>query len=497
LRLIDALSQEKFILEGNVSLMDVVINGITCDSRKVKSGFLFAAISGKKFTDDAFISDAISKGASAILIEEGTKTLVREEAIFIKSKNARRAYAIAASRFYGPNLATVAAITGTNGKTSTVSFLRQIWASLGYNSCSLGTLGIEISDVLAKKNISLSHVDLGLTTPDSVDIHRSLKGLTKHELKYIAVEASSHGLHQFRLDGLKISAAAFTNLTRDHFDYHQNFENYSAAKMRLFQDLLMDDGVAVFNFDDPFSAKLSAMTTRRKIRSLSYGYKGNDIKLLSSVPSPKGQNVDVDVFGQRLKLKVPLIGHFQTENALCAATVAIGLGANIQETCMNLENLIAVPGRVQFVGFHKSGASIFVDYAHTPSALTSLLKALRPHTKRKLGIVFGCGGDRDSGKRAEMGNIAHLLADRIIITDDNPRDEKPEDIRSQILAACPVGKEIGCRELAILSAISCLEMGDSLVVAGKGHETNQIIGDQIMAFDDVEVIESLIGSNRN
>jgi len=478
LRLIDLLDGDLNKLTNATAIKDLEITGLTCDSRKVDPGFLFAAIPGSNSDGRDFIDDALKRGASAILAPVGTSG--DGDTVVVTSENTRQSYARMASRFFDHQPATIAAITGTNGKTSVVSFVRQIWQSLGRKAASLGTLGIVAPGFETNE---------GLTTPDPVDLHESLADLWKRGVDVLAMEASSHGLDQYRLDGVNISMAGFTNLSRDHLDYHGSMDDYLDAKKRLFSDILPGDGVSVLNADDD---AYPALLEAARGRIISYGRKGNDIRLDHLQVLEDGQRLSLNVMGNAYDVTLPLSGAFQVENAMCALGIVLADGADPAAAVTALENLQGVPGRLQYVGSSLGGTAIYVDFAHTPDALASVLKTLRPHTKKNLHVIFGCGGDRDAGKRPEMGRIASTLADTIIVTDDNPRSEDAATIRAQILAACPGGLEVGDRAQAIKQAIAQLQKGDVLIVAGKGHETGQIIAGVVHPFNDADEIRSAV-----
>ncbi|MCM0019876.1 MAG: UDP-N-acetylmuramoyl-L-alanyl-D-glutamate--2,6-diaminopimelate ligase, partial [Tagaea sp.] len=371
--------------------------------------------------------------------------------------------------------ATVVAVTGTSGKTSVASFARQIWATLGRKAASLGTLGL----------IAPNRARYGsLTTPDPAALHKDLAELAADGVTCVAMEASSHGLDQCRLDGVKLQAAAFTNLSRDHLDYHADMDAYFAAKRRLFDTLLPRGSVAVLNADIPEYAALAAACETRGLRVASYGRNGKHLRLIAATPVPGGQDVEIEAYGATHRFLLPLAGAFQTMNALAAAGLVVGAGAAPMDAIEALAKLEGVPGRMERVGARKNGAAVYVDYAHKPDALASVLAALRPHVTGKLHVVFGCGGDRDPGKRPMMGKIAVEGADRAIVTDDNPRTEDAASIRAAVLAAAPGAIEIAPREIAIRDAVAALEAGDVLAICGKGHETGQIVGSETLPFDD-------------
>ena len=453
------------------------IRGLAADSRAVRPGFLFAALTGSRADGRAYIADARQRGAVALLARPEAAAEARGMA-FIADANPRRRLARMAAAFYGAQPRTIAAVTGTNGKTSTVTFARQLWTSLGRRAASLGTLGVTAPDL---------NVNEGLTTPDPIALHETLAKLAAGGVDHAALEASSHGLDQFRLDGVHISLAAFTNLTRDHLDYHRDMATYRAAKVRLFGELLAPDGIAVLNADADGIEHFRAACAARRLRVLTYGEQGTDLRLEALDARPDGQRITLNIAGKRHDIVLPLVARFQAMNALCALGLVTAGGENMDRALAALSSLRGVPGRVQRVSVLPSGAGIYVDYAHTPDALETVLRALRPHAARRLSVVFGCGGDRDPGKRPLMGDVAHRLADDVFVTDDNPRSENPAEIRRQILAACPGAREFDSRADAIGAAVSALQAGDVLVLAGKGHERYQIIGDKTLPFDDAAV----------
>lgn len=475
--------QNSVTLGNSSAAAQLDITGMTSDSREVKPGYLFAAWPGTKGDGRDHIADAIKRGAVAILTTPGTT--ISEGAVLIADANPRRRLAKMAARFYGQQPKTLVAVTGTNGKSSTVNFCRQIWRSLQHTAASLGTIGVTISQ---KDGKEISR-EGSLTTPGAVALQAEVAELDKMGVTHLALEASSMGLDQFRLDGLKVTAAGFTNLTRDHLDYHGTMENYFESKRRLFTDLLPQDGVAVINMDTPYSEQLAKDATARGCRLIRVGKAGTEIRLTQHKPLSAGQRIEIDVFGDKLGIELPLVGDFQAMNALLALglTLAENPGdKNLRANAVqSLTKLQSVRGRLEFAGQHKNGATIYVDYAHTPDGLETMLHALRPHTQKKLHVVFGCGGDRDKGKRPMMGEIAARLADRVIVTDDNPRTEAAATIRTEVMKGCPGAEEIGGRREAIRRAIRTLESGDVLVIAGKGHEQGQIVGTETLPFDDV------------
>jgi len=471
-------------MEPSPALQSLEIRGLSADSRKIGPGDLFAALPGTVSDGRRFIDDAVAQGAAAVLTPPGTtlKDYGRPLAQLI-DENPRRRLALMAARFYGRQPKTIAAVTGTNGKTSVAEFTRQIWQAEGLKAATLGTLGL----VPAQPGAPAS-----LTTPDPVDLHRCLAALAGDGFDHLAMEASSHGLDQYRLDGVAVGAAAFTNLSRDHLDYHGDTAAYLAAKRRLFAELVAPGGSAVLNADVPEFEMLRATVLDRGLKLITYGQGGSELRLAARSPAPAGQELEIEVFGKRHEVELPLAGGFQAANALAALGLAIATGSDPEAAVMALGRLTGVPGRLELVARSSRGGLIFVDYAHTPDALASLLAALRPHTKGRLVAVFGCGGDRDRGKRPIMGEIAGRLADLAIVTDDNPRGEDPTAIRQEILTAIPGAREIGDRMQAIEAGIALLGPGDTLVVAGKGHEPGQIVGDKVLPFDDREAVRAAV-----
>ncbi len=468
---------------------DPDIRGLTADSRAVESGFLFAALPGIKVDGKMFISDAVKRGATVLLIDDAQSlTALHREypgVSVVVDPNPRLRLALMAARFYAPQPKTIAAVTGTNGKTSVAAFTRQIWQRVGHPAASLGTLGLVGPDFERGG---------ALTTPDPVTLHRELQALARRDIDHVAVEASSHGLDQFRLDGLDIAAAAFTNLSRDHLDYHRTMEAYLAAKARLFGEVMPRGRAAVLNADTPEFESLARLCRSRSHTIYAYGTGvRTELRLLAARPGAAGQELDLKVLGRSYTVALPLVGRFQAMNALAALGLALATGAERDAAVAALGGLAGAPGRMQHVATSPSGAPIYVDYAHTPDALENVLTALRPHCRGRLIVVFGAGGDRDAGKRAVMGEVATRLADVVIVTDDNPRSEDPALIRRSILAAAPGAVEIGDRGDAIARAIEMLQPGDLLVIAGKGHERGQIVGDVTHPFDDAEVARGAAG----
>lgn len=448
------------------------VTGITADSRQVQPGFVFAAMQGVVTDGRKFIAKAIDSGAVAVM-GEGLPEIAGAARIDVE--NARLSLAEASARFYPVQPANIVAITGTNGKSSTVDFLRQIWSSAGLSAASMGTLGAIGPN---------GSIDLGHTTPDPVAIHATLQTLTQEGVSHAAMEASSHGLAQYRLDAVRLSAVAFTNLTQDHLDYHNTMDEYRAAKLRLFSELAPKGCAAVVNADSDQRLFFETAAQDAGLKIISVGWRGADLKIEELMPKATGQRLFLDWHGEKAAIDLPLIGEFQALNALTAAGLALAAGLELQAVATGMSELEPVKGRLEYVGETKDGAGVFVDYAHTPAGLDVLIRAARPHTAGRLVVVFGCGGDRDRGKRPLMGEVAAKHADVVIVTDDNPRSEDPAAIRQDVLGGVPNGIEIGDRGEAIKTAIADLRKGDTLLIAGKGHETGQIIGDRVVPFSD-------------
>jgi UDP-N-acetylmuramoyl-L-alanyl-D-glutamate--2,6-diaminopimelate ligase len=455
---------------------DPVVAGITADSRAVRSGFVFVALPGVKADGADFIPQALANGAVAIVAEQGDGSIV-------KSANPHRLLALMAARFYDQQPDTIVAVTGTNGKTSVSVFVRQIWEQMGFRAASLGTIGV----VGPHGSEYLSH-----TTPDPVKLQELAAKLAADKVEHLAIEASSHGLSQYRLDGLRLTAAAFTNLTRDHLDYHATLEDYFEAKMRLFKDLLPKGAPAVINADLPESSDIINRVKALGLRPFTVGFQGEDIKLLSSKRNGLGQELELKTATQTHRISLPLVGEFQASNAIVAAGLVIAAGGEEVLALHALESLKGAKGRLELAGVTALGASVFVDYAHTPDALETAIEALRPYVTHKLSVVFGCGGDRDKGKRPMMGGIAAHLADHVYVTDDNPRSEDASQIRRDILGAAPKAIEIADRAAAILAAVQALQVGDILLVAGKGHEEGQIVGKEVLPFSDHNAVAAAL-----
>jgi UDP-N-acetylmuramoyl-L-alanyl-D-glutamate--2,6-diaminopimelate ligase len=478
------LFSDDIVMNGDAGAISVA--GLAMDSRAVKAGDVFFALAGSKTDGARFIDAAIASGAVAVAGDQVPPGDCRVP--FVQVQNPRRALALAAARFYPRQPPTIAAVTGTSGKTSVAAFTRQIWQGLGFSSASVGTIGL----VSPKRTVYGS-----LTTPDPVALHRELDELAGEGVTHLAFEASSHGLDQYRLDGVRIAAGAFTNLTRDHMDYHPDVAHYLNAKLRLFRDLVAPDGAAVISADHDCAAQVIDAARARKLRIIPVGRNGDGagegIRLVDVAIDGFAQRLTLEYRGRRRAMKLPLVGEFQIENALVAAGLAIGTGSEPDAVLDGIEHLEGAKGRLELVGEH-NGAPVFVDYAHKPDALAKALQALRPYAKRNLVVVFGAGGDRDAGKRPLMGAIAAGIADRVIITDDNPRGENPQLIRAAILAAAKNATDIGDRTEAIRTAVAALEPGDALLVAGKGHETGQIVGAKVLPFSDHDAVAAALAS---
>jgi len=470
-----------------VSGPDPDIVGLTADSRAVKPGFLFAALPGSKTDGAAFVPDALKNGASAILGGEPLRAHA-ESFVAVIDSNPRLRLAQMAARFYERQPRTIVAVTGTNGKTSIASFVRQIWERLGHKAASFGTVGV----VSPSGTKVLSH-----TTPDPVEIHAVLAGLADEGVDHVAFEASSHGLAQFRVDGVRLQAAAFTNLTRDHLDYHDTVEAYEQAKLRLFSEVLPPNGAAVINADSPAGERFARVAKARGQRLMLVGERGGDLTLFKRTPGGDGQTLGVRFAGRNHAVELPLAGDFQASNVLVAAGLVLSPGADADAVFEALRSLRGAPGRLENVGSTQAGVPVYIDYAHTPDAIETVLQAIRPHTAGKLWIVFGCGGDRDPGKRPLMAAAAAKFADKVIITDDNPRTEDPAAIRQAALEGAPSAQEIGDRALAIETAVVSANQGDVVVIAGKGHETGQVVGREVRPFNDADEARAAIAKTRS
>lgn len=455
------------------------VTGFAIDHRKVAPGNVFGAFQGTAVNGEDFIPAAVAGGAVAVVARPEAKV---EGAVHLADPVPRRAFARIAAQFFRPTPPTVVAVTGTNGKTSTVEMTRQIWRMCGERAASIGTLGVTTPD---------ESVSTGLTTPDIVTFLSNMTGLAREGVTHVAYEASSHGLSQYRNEGLPVAAGAFTNLSRDHLDYHADMEDYFAAKMRLFSEVVDDSGAAVIWADDAWSGRAIEEARTRGLRLLTAGEQGEDIRLLSRIPGELGQELEVEIGGERRKLMLPLIGAYQVANALVAAGLVLATGGRPEAILDALARLQPVRGRLERAAITAAGAPVYVDYAHTPDALGAAIDALRPHVAHRLITVFGAGGDRDQGKRFDMGEVAQAKSDIVIVTDDNPRGEDPARIRAMVMEGAPRAREIGDRREAIAAAIAAAGKGDIVLIAGKGHEQGQIVGAgsdmRVLPFDDVTV----------
>jgi UDP-N-acetylmuramoyl-L-alanyl-D-glutamate--2,6-diaminopimelate ligase len=454
---------------------DSEVTGFAIDHRKVATGSLFGAFQGERFNGEDFIEAAIERGAVGVVARPQARV---EGAAHLADAEPRRLFARLAARFFGPYPDVTVAVTGTNGKTSTVEMTRQMWRMVGHRSASIGTLGVTTSD---------DQVTTGLTTPDIVTFLSNMAGLKRMGISHVAYEASSHGLDQYRGEGLPVAAAAFTNFSRDHLDYHPDMDAYFAAKMRLFDEVVDDGGAAVIWTGDPRSAEVISHAKKRGLKLFTVGPGGETIELVSQTPSPLGQTLVIHVSGREHRLMLPLIGAYQAANVLVAAGLLIATGTPIDATLSAMARVSPVRGRLERAVISRAGAPVYVDYAHTPDAIEAAITALRPHVTGKLITVFGAGGDRDRGKRTPMGKVAARLSDMVIVTDDNPRGEDPAAIRAEIMAGALGATEIGGRREAIAAAIKMAKQGDIVLLAGKGHEQGQIVKDRILPFDDVTV----------
>jgi len=455
---------------------DAPAKGLTCDSREVRPDYVFAALPGTQTDGRNYIENAIENGANAILSTAGLELPLP----YLASENPRLSYAKMAAKFYAGQPKNLVAMTGTNGKSSTVEFLRQIWAHAGHEAACFGTLGVQAPS---------GYRELSHTTPDALALHKTLSELNREGVTHAAMEASSHGLDQYRLDGVKITASGFSNLTQDHFDYHAAAEDYFQAKARLFMELTPKSAPVVINANDEYGQRLVKMCSAQGQDVMQVGWSGRDIRIDEVMPRASSQIVDIVVLGKRHKIELPLAGEFQTLNAVAALGLAIVTGVTTDKGLEALERLTGVAGRMERAGQTKEGAPIFVDFAHTEDGLDKLLRSVRPHTMGKIIVAFGCGGDRDPNKRPKMGRVADKLADEVIVTDDNPRTEDAASIRKAVLKGCSSATEIGDRALAIREGIKKLTADDCLVIAGKGHERGQIVGTKVIPFSDVEQVQ--------
>ncbi len=462
--------------------VDPEISQLNADSRHVSGGALFAALPGESVDGRDYIEAALENGASAVLSLSGLGKL---PVPYIACENPRQVFAKCAARFYVGQPEIMVAMTGTNGKSSTIEFLRQIWHYAGKKSACFGTLGVTTQAGVTP----LTH-----TTPDALALHQTLQTLARDGITHAGMEASSHGLSQFRLDGVKLAAVGFSNLSQDHFDYHADMDDYFTAKARLFTELAPKGISAVINVDGKYGKRMADIAAQVGLNVMSVGWAGDDIRIAEITPRSASQSLELVWAGKYHKVELPLAGEFQVLNAVSALGLAVKTGVDPKTALEALSHLRGVAGRMEKAGSAKSSAPVFVDFAHTPDGLEKLLRGVRPHTMGRIIIVFGCGGDRDPDKRAKMGAVAAKLADVVIVTDDNPRSENPALIRKSVMLGCPDAQNIGDRKLAIKSGIGSLKKGDCLVIAGKGHETGQIIGGEVLPFNDVEVVKTLLAT---
>lgn len=480
--------------DDDVNAMDdalsrIEITGVTCDSRRVQPGYVFAALSGSNVDGRTFIDDAVARGAAAIITSNDDNGPSLDIPV-IRDADPRRRYARACAAFYDAQPSHIGAVTGTNGKTSVAWFARQLMNAAGLPAASAGTLGVLGTSASGE---TIAENPGALTTPDPSDLHHDLKTLVDASVDHLVLEASSHGLDQRRLDGVRVRACAFTNFSRDHLDYHLTEDAYLAAKLRLFDTLTIEGGHAVINTDAHYAEAFISAAQRRSFKIIRVGTDEQcDFQLISVMPEATGLEVAVRIDGKKQHIALPLVGDFQASNALVALALVSALGIDTSAALTGMTRLQPAPGRMQLCGKHATGAAVYVDYAHTPGAIETVLKSLRPHTSGKLHVVFGCGGDRDPGKRIEMGKAAANFADKVIVTDDNPRTEDPAVIRKAALEGAPDAEEIGDRRVAIQVAVNALRTGDVLVVAGKGHEQGQTIGDTVYPFDDAEEVRAAL-----
>ena len=459
---------------------DVSVTGFAIDNRKVAPGTVFGAFQGARVNGEDYIPAAISAGASVIVARPGAKV---DGAVHISAGEPRQVFANLAAQFFTPAPEVIVAVTGTNGKTSTVEMTRQIWRMMGERAASIGTLGVTTPD---------ESVSTGLTTPDIVTFHSNMSGLAREGVTHVAYEASSHGLSQYRNEGLSVAAAGFTNFSRDHLDYHATMEDYFAAKMRLFDEVVNDDAtIVVWTGNSEWTARALEHARKRDLRVFTVGEQGETIRLLTHTPTQLGQTLEIEFEGQTRSINLPLIGAYQSANALVAAGLALATGGSPSAVFDAVARLQPVRGRLERAVITQAGAPVYVDYAHTPDALESAIEALKPHVKGRLITVFGAGGDRDQGKRADMGRVASEKSDIAIVTDDNPRGEDAAAIRREVIRGGAGMREVGDRREAIAAAIAEADRDDIVLIAGKGHEQGQIIGSgetmRVLPFDDVSV----------
>lgn len=482
-QLVNAISG---VVEWDAASGGIELHHVTADSHQAGAGSIFVAVRGGKHDGAAFIPQVVAQGCRVVVAERSAPLPEMPQApCVLRVGSARRALSELAAALFVPQPEYIAAVTGTDGKTSTAEFFRQLMVLQGRKAASVGTLGvIGADDALVMPALN--------TTPDPVQLHQALQQLASGGYSHVGMEASSHGLDQYRLHGVKVVAAAFTYLGRDHLDYHDTVEAYFAAKKKLFSEVLAADGLAVLNQDDESFAALESLCRARNLRIIGYGRQGHHLRIATQAPTALGQEVTLDMMGQAHALALPLVGDFQVMNMLAALGLGLGCGGDVQVMAALLPKLKGIPGRLERAATLENGAAVYVDYAHTPMALAKVLKVLRAHTSARLHVVFGCGGERDAGKRPEMGRIAAELADVVTVTDDNPRGEDANAIRKAIMLACKGAKEVAERRQAIYGAVRSLQAGDILVLAGKGHEKTQIIAGKEFAFDDVAVAREAV-----
>ena len=471
---------------GGLPYVDVA--HVLSDARNICPGDMFVSLSKDVVAVATYVEQALDMGAQVILLEQGVvlpkNLLTRATHLgihLLQTLNTSYAFSRMAAYMYSHLPETLVAVTGTNGKSSVASFVRQIWSYAGFSAAYWGTVGLEVGGRFIESPSAL-------TTPDAMTLGKTLESLAQEGVTHVSLEASSHGLEQHRLSGICVKAAGFTQLSQDHLDYHGTMENYFEAKTVLFKSILSETGIAVLNADVPEYRELKAICQKRNVRVMDYGYQAQDLSIQSIVPIDTGYEVSCIVLEKEVSFSLPLQGDFQVHNSLCALGLALATGVPLASAIEALNHLKSVTGRVERVGKTPHGATVFVDYAHTPDALANVLRSLRSHTRGKLWVVFGCGGDRDTSKRGPMGAIAEQGADGVIVTDDNPRSEDPAAIRAQIMLGCgPKAREIPGRLEAIKAACEAAEDGDVIVIAGKGHEKGQIVGDEVFPFDDIQV----------
>ena len=472
-----------FVPGLNADAGEQPVTGFAIDHRKIAPGNIFGAFRGAKFNGEDYIEAAVAAGAIAVVALPDAQV---EGMVHIADEEPRRLFARMAARYFTPTPVHVAAVTGTNGKTSTAELTRQLWRMDGHNGASIGTLGVTTAD---------DQVKTGLTTPDIVTFLSNMSGLAREGVSHAIFEASSHGLSQYRTEGLPVRIGAFTNLSRDHLDYHGDMDNYFEAKMRLFDEVVASDGAAViWADDDPWSDKVIERATARGLALLTVGKKGSTLRLMSQTPTHLGQILMVEAEGNTHRISLPLIGAYQAANILISAGIVLASGGQLHNILDHMQRVQPVRGRMERAVITRAGAPLYVDYAHTPDALRAAIEGLRPHVTGRLITIFGAGGDRDKGKRPEMGRIAVEMSDHVIVTDDNPRSEDPATIRAEIMSGATGADDVADRRAAITRAIEMAGAQDIILLAGKGHEQGQIVGDRVIPFDDVEVARECAGA---